>query len=77
MCRCEQEVLDLAPAALRLPPGECELLYGRAGYLYALLFLRKHLGPSAVDPDLVNIPACITGASRATPATRSHLQGGS
>lgn len=53
-CSWEQEVLDLAPAALRLPPGECELLYGRAGYLYALLFLRKHLGPSAVDPDLVN-----------------------
>ena len=46
-------MLDAAPAALRLAPGECELLYGRSGYLYALLFLRKHLGPAAVDQDLV------------------------
>lgn len=27
----------------RLPPGECEVLYGRAGYLYALLFAERRL----------------------------------
>lgn len=31
------------------PEGECEVLYGRAGYLYALCFVRKHLGPDAVS----------------------------
>ena len=30
-------------AALRLPPGECEVLYGRCGYLCALLFVRQQL----------------------------------
>lgn len=44
MYACAQEVRDLAPSVLRMPPAESELLYGRSGYLYALLFLRKYLG---------------------------------
>lgn len=30
-----------------------ELLYGRTGYLYALLYVNKELGPDAVDEDTV------------------------
>ncbi len=38
-----------------------ELLYGRAGYLYALLYVNKEIGPDAADHDSiakvhVNIP---------------------
>ena len=55
-----QEVLALAPAVLAMPASECELLYGRAGYLYALLFLHKHLGPAAVSADT----ACTTAWRR-------------
>nr|CAD7601033.1 unnamed protein product [Timema genevievae] len=28
-----------------------EILYGRAGYLYNLLYLNKHIGPNTVSPD--------------------------
>lgn len=31
-----------------------ELLYGRAGYLYALLYVNKELGAAAVDQDTVS-----------------------
>ena len=31
------------------PEGECEVLYGRAGYLYALCFVRRYLGPDAIS----------------------------
>ena len=30
-----------------------ELLYGRVGYLYSLLFVQKHLGTEAVDPTII------------------------
>eukprot|EP00667_Euglena_gracilis_P017128 EG_transcript_18019 len=40
---CEA-VLRLAPDVLAMPPGECEMLYGRCGYLYCLLFLRRVFG---------------------------------
>ena len=30
-----------------------ELLYGRAGYLYALLYVRRHLGEEAVSSDII------------------------
>ncbi len=32
-----------------LKAGECELLYGRAGYLYALLWTQQQCGPDSVD----------------------------
>eukprot|EP00667_Euglena_gracilis_P012693 EG_transcript_13056 len=44
---CEH-VLRLAPVVQGLPIGECELLFGRCGYLHCLLFLRKVFS----DPDL-------------------------
>ncbi|XP_072179333.1 lanC-like protein 2 [Diadema setosum] len=31
-----------------------ELLYGRVGYLYALLFLQKNLGEGYINPDLID-----------------------
>jgi hypothetical protein len=30
-----------------------ECLYGRVGYLYSLLFVRKHLGPQSIDTDAI------------------------
>lgn len=36
-----------------LPEGECELLYGRAGYLYSLAWLRGQLGAGAVSSSLM------------------------
>eukprot|EP00051_Salpingoeca_urceolata_P021227 m.330079 g.330079 ORF g.330079 m.330079 type:complete len:632 (+) comp19759_c1_seq17:161-2056(+) len=41
-------VLSMLPAALRDP--EVELLYGKAGYLYSLLVIQKHL-PPALHPE--------------------------
>ena len=42
----------LETAAMRLPPDDCELLYGRAGYLHACLVARAAAGAAAV-PDAV------------------------
>ena len=42
-------VLALAPWVLARPPEECELLYGRAGYLQAILFLRARAKPLGLD----------------------------
>lgn len=47
---CEQLLSVAESAARELPPSECDLLYGRAGCLYALLRARRALGPAAV-PD--------------------------
>jgi hypothetical protein len=41
-------IATLRQACLQLPKGECEVLYGRAGALQTILFLRKGLG----NPDL-------------------------
>ena len=30
-----------------------EMLYGKVGYLYALLFVRKHLGEESIDEEIV------------------------
>lgn len=37
----------------RLPPGECEVLYGRAGALAAIFFLRSELGIPMLGTSLV------------------------
>ena len=31
-----------------------EYLYGRAGYLFTLMFLRKELGPTSIDTSLIS-----------------------
>lgn len=43
---CMQAVADSATASW-LPSGQCELLYGNAGLLYAGLFLQQSLGGSS------------------------------
>eukprot|EP00879_Flechtneria_rotunda_P018916 GHRR01019854.1.p1 GENE.GHRR01019854.1~~GHRR01019854.1.p1 ORF type:complete len:297 (+),score=90.35 GHRR01019854.1:3715-4605(+) len=50
-----QAVQELWPNHIQgvLPPSECELLYGRAGYLYSLAWLQQHLGQEAVPQDLI------------------------
>ena len=50
---CAQEVKQWHALATSMPPGECELLYGRAGYLYCLLYLCKHVSPKAADASMV------------------------
>ena len=50
---CAQEVRQWHALATSMPPGECELLYGRTGYLYCLLYLCKHVSPKAADASMV------------------------
>jgi len=50
-----QEVKLWESQAASLSPGENELLYGQAGYLYCLLFLHKRIGPAPGDEYLVGI----------------------
>ncbi|BDA45484.1 LanC-like protein 2 [Coccomyxa sp. Obi] len=61
-----QKLQELGPAVLQMPPGECELLYGRSGYLYALLFTRKYLGASSISAELVKtiVQQIVTEGSR-------------
>jgi len=44
------EQMDVLNAKSDLPD---ELLYGRSGYLFSLLYLRHHLGPHVIDHQLV------------------------
>ena len=44
----QELTVRLVAAADAEEPGECDLLYGRAGLLYALLYVRHHLGPAVV-----------------------------
>lgn len=36
-----------------MPSTECEILYGRCGYLHALLFARKYVGPTPGSQKLI------------------------
>jgi len=38
-----------------LPDSECELLYGRAGYLYSLCWLQQQCGQEVVPRDLLKV----------------------
>ncbi|XP_030846676.1 lanC-like protein 2 isoform X1 [Strongylocentrotus purpuratus] len=52
-----QQCIDKLQSFVRLtedPSLPDELLYGRVGYLYALLFLQKHLGEGNIDPGIIN-----------------------
>ena len=49
-----QEVRRWDAPAQRLPDGEDELLYGRAGYLYCLLFLHRHIDSTADTARMVS-----------------------
>ena len=50
---CAQEVRQWHALATSMPPGECELLYVGAGYLYCLLYLCKHVSPKTADASMV------------------------
>jgi len=41
---CVERLEAFAPRAAGLEPGECEVLYGRCGFLGAVLFVRQKLG---------------------------------
>nr|CAD7200097.1 unnamed protein product [Timema douglasi] len=48
----EEAVVSLVPEVSNLKSDlPDEILYGRAGYLYNLLYLNKHIGPDTVSPD--------------------------
>jgi hypothetical protein len=55
-CHC-QELLGLWGSHIQgvLPDSECELLYGRAGYLYSLSWLRSQLGRDVVPRLLLKV----------------------
>ncbi|GMH44870.1 hypothetical protein BSKO_12827 [Bryopsis sp. KO-2023] len=40
---------EMAAEVLGMDSGECEVLYGRCGYLYSLLFIESRLGVGTVD----------------------------
>jgi lantibiotic modifying enzyme len=49
-----QELLQiLGEKCFRLPPEECEVLYGRAGAMQAILFLRKECQDQSLGTDLM------------------------
>jgi hypothetical protein len=48
------QLIELLHDACRaLPPSECDVLYGRAGALQTIFFLRKELGEPALRTDVV------------------------
>mmetsp|Transcript_6430 Transcript_6430/g.12081 ORF Transcript_6430/g.12081 Transcript_6430/m.12081 type:complete len:474 (-) Transcript_6430:216-1637(-) len=58
------EVLALSAVVRKLPRGECELLYGRVGYVYSILFLQRALN----NPEL--------GAKEAESIVRQVIEAG-
>jgi hypothetical protein len=54
-CCCLQELEALWQSRICgvLPDSECELLYGRAGYLYSLAWLQQQLGLGTVSSQLM------------------------
>lgn len=50
---CLRKLLDLHHQVLRDESLPDELLYGRVGYLFALLFVQKHLGKDVVDVNII------------------------
>lgn len=50
-----------------------ELLYGRAGYLYALLFINKNISPAPIDDELIKrIIDCILSSGREYSMSKSY-----
>jgi hypothetical protein len=63
-CCCwlqELEALWVSRIAGVLPDGECELLYGRAGYLYSLAWLQRELGPGTIRSALISVSSSWLG----------------
>ncbi|XP_060606070.1 lanC-like protein 2 [Ruditapes philippinarum] len=51
---CLKRLIGLQNAVCTDPSLPDELLYGRAGYLYALLFVRTHLGNDSINTDVIH-----------------------
>jgi len=52
--RCLNQLLEMVDIVESDPAIPDELLFGRAGYIYALLFVRKHLGDEVIPDDSFN-----------------------
>lgn len=50
---CIMVLEDIHKSVSQMKPGECEILYGRCGYLLSLLFTQTHVGMSSVRKDIV------------------------
>ncbi|XP_045168862.2 lanC-like protein 2 isoform X2 [Mercenaria mercenaria] len=58
---CVTRLVGLQKDVCRDPSLPDELLYGRAGYLYALLFVRAHLGDDSISTEVIHkVYKCIT-----------------
>lgn len=69
-----QQVVDGLKQA-RLPPKECEILYGRAGSIGCVLFLRQHLANPSIGQDLVvTLATEILQQGRSEAALHPHHQ---
>jgi hypothetical protein len=57
LCMTLQALIDLWRDNIQgvLPDSECELLYGRAGYLYSLCWLQQQCGQEVVPRDLLKV----------------------
>lgn len=66
----------VASAASALPPSECEVLYGRAGLLYALLFTEKRVPLSPSNKICSRYGSCLrlpVSRCLGTAVDRGHL----
>ena len=57
LCRMDQDLEEMYEERVRgMDPAECEVLYGRAGYLSALLFASKYTaGRRAPKKEIVQV----------------------
>lgn len=53
--KCVSKLLGFSDAACSGDPSlPNEVLYGRAGFLFSLLFVQKNLGAQTIDHDIIN-----------------------
>ena len=53
--KCLSKLLHLSDHVCEGDPSlPDEVLYGRAGYLFSLLFVQQHLGPEKINPGIIN-----------------------
>lgn len=51
---CLSKLLSLSDNVCRDPLLPDEVLYGRAGYLFSLLFVQQHLGDEKINANVIN-----------------------
>lgn len=73
---CASRLSHVAQHVSRLPQGECEVLYGRCGFLGAVLFVRRLLGQAAFLRDVVaEVVKEVLSVGRAAAASVPEAQG--